>query len=37
VIFYLWEQHELLIWYQLWLVESTLAATGFWLTLLDGR
>gem|GEM_PF-4173915 len=31
MIYLLWEQHELLLWYQLWLVESTLAATGFWL------
>lgn len=35
MIFYLWEQHELLLWWQLWMVESALAATGFWLEVMD--
>lgn len=35
MIFLSWEQMELLLWYQLWVVESTLAATAFWLEVLD--
>ena len=35
MLFAVMTQHELLLWYQLWLVESTLAATAFWLEVLD--
>lgn len=35
MLFYVMGQHELLIWHQLWIVQSTLAVTAFWLEVHD--